>query len=98
MQVVHVHEDNAGRIYLRTDLGAWDMTGVVNHGSGREDMAAAAHGDTDDWTVPTVQLTEEYWESMELVAWVADPLTSSYDTDRMGLAAKTYFGLEDTDE
>ena len=96
MQVVHVYEDNAGWIYLRTDLGAWDMTSVIHYECGREDMRAASLGDTDDWNVPTVEHTEEDWESMELVAWIDNLMTAAYRTDRMGEAAKTYFGLRDT--
>ena len=85
------------RIYLRTDLGAWDMTGVIHDGCGREDMIAASLGDTDDWTVPIVEHAVEDWGDMELVAWIDNPLTVTYDSDRMGLAAKTFFSLRDTE-
>ena len=98
MQVVHVYEDNAGFVYLRTDMGAWDMSALVDCQDGRQDMIAASHGDTDDWTVPTVEHTEDDWDSMELIAWVDNPLTVSYYPHRMGTAGKTYFGVGDTDE
>ena len=63
--VVNLYEDNAGRLFIGTDVGPWwNVTGMPDNCFHGDAMAIIA-GDTDNWTVE--QLDAE--PDADIVAW-----------------------------
>ena len=92
-----MYEDNAGCIFIVDDFGkGYEVTGVVDDGTGLADLEAFVSGDVDQWTVPTVHLTQSEMDGMTLIAekHLNGP-TRLAAIEFWGSAGKQYCDMED---
>ena len=94
---VLAYESNAGDVFLVKKDQAWDMTDVIEEATGISDLIALELDSAYMWAIETYGTEEFDFEAGQPVAEVHDA-TLTIHTDRMGNAARKYFGVPDPDE
>ena len=91
-RMIEVWEDNGGGVYLwdaECNVG-FDVTSMIDHGTGVADLVAVLNEDTYGWTVPVI----EYVPDGCPIAQATEGKIILF-VNEMGNAGKKYFRLEE---